>query len=166
MKNYYLLCTQKPINNNFQMITGTLENAERIYPLHKGFKILFDFVANNDFDNLPLGKIEIQGDDVYVVNVKTVGTPADKQALEMHRKYIDVHIALADGESIGWKSRDELKNITKEYSESDDCAFSDDKPEYFVPLKKGEYAIVYPEDAHAPAVGDGEITKLIGKIRI
>lgn len=84
----------------------------------------------------------------------------------MHQKYIDVHIALADGESIGWKAIEDLKHYTKEYTESDDCALSDDAPEYFVPLKKGEFAIVYPEDAHAPAVGDGEIVKLIGKIKI
>lgn len=148
------------------MITGTLENAERVFPLHKGFKRLFDFVAENDFDVMPLGKIEIDGDDIYIVNVRTVGVAPEKQLLEMHRKYIDVHIALADGETIGWKSIEDLKHYTKEYSSYDDCALSDDKPEYFVPLKKGEFAIAYPEDAHAPAVGCGEIVKLIGKIRI
>lgn len=148
------------------MITGTLENAERVFPLHKGFKTLFDFVLAHDFDNMPLGKIEIQGSDVYVVNVRTVGVAPQKQLLEMHQKYIDVHIALADGESIGLKAIEDLKHYTKEYTESDDCALSDDAPEYFVPLKKGEFAIVYPEDAHAPAVGDGEIVKLIGKIKI
>ena len=115
---------------------------------------------------MPLGKIEIQGSDVYVVNVRTVGVAPQKQLLEMHQKYIDVHIALADGESIGWKAIEDLKHYTKEYTESDDCALSDGAPEYFVPLKKGEFAIVYPEDAHAPAVGDGEIVQLIGKIKI
>lgn len=108
--------------NPKNMITGTLENAERVFPLHKGFKTLFDFVATHDFDNMPLGKIEIQGSDVYVMNVRTVGVAPQKQLLEMHQKYIDVHIALADGESIGWKSIEDLKHYTKEYTDSDDCA--------------------------------------------
>ena len=50
------------------MIIGTLENAERYYPLHPGFKPLFEFVKGNDFDKLPAGKIYLQGKDVFVNN--------------------------------------------------------------------------------------------------
>ena len=44
------------------MFIGTLKDAERCFPLHPGLKTLFDFVAANDFDALPLGRIEINGD--------------------------------------------------------------------------------------------------------
>ena len=80
------------------MFIGTLKDAERCFPLHPGLKTLFDFVAANDFDALPLGRIEIDGDNIYAVNVDNGSVSRERQPLEMHRKYIDVHIALEDGE--------------------------------------------------------------------
>jgi beta-galactosidase beta subunit len=35
-----------------------------------------------------------------------------------------------------------------------------------VQLKKGEFCIVYPEDPHAPAISNGKIRKLIGKVKV
>lgn len=147
------------------MIIGTLENAERYYPLHPGFKPLFEFVKGNDFDKLPAGKIYLQGKDVFVNNATIEPKKADNQPLEMHRDYIDVHIALEDGEVFGWKP---IEHLSKEgeYNPAKDCALVDDPAEIYVTLKKGDFVIVYPEDPHAPNIGTSTIRKVIGKIRL
>ena len=148
------------------MYIGSLQNANRVYNMHPGFKTLFEFVANHDFNAIPLGRVEIDGDNVYAVNVDTIGTPRENQPLEMHRRYIDVHIALEDGETIGWKPIESIKTYTQPYMEQGDCALSPDEADIYFPVRKGQFVIVYPEDPHAPAIGSGKIRKIIGKVLI
>ena len=136
------------------MYIGTLQNADRVYSMHPGFKTLFDFVASHDFNTLPLGRVD------------TSGTPRENQPLEMHRRYIDVHIALEDGETIGWKSIEDIRTYTQPYMEQGDCALSSDEADIYIPVRKGHFVIVYPEDPHAPAIGSGKIRKIIGKVLI
>ncbi len=148
------------------MIVSNLTNASRIESLHLLYKELFDFVSKTDFDTLPLGRVDVKGDDLFIMNLNIDGADAAKQPLEMHREYIDVHILLDGDEQIGWKAIEDIKHYTKEYSADGDCALSDDKPSFYVQLKKGEFCIVYPEDPHAPAISNGKIRKLIGKVKV
>ncbi len=148
------------------MIVGNLANKQRIVALHPLFKELFDFVENTDFDALPLGKVEVKGDDLFVMNLHIDGAEKDLQPLEMHREYIDVHIVLDGNEQIGWKAIEDIDHYTKQYEAEGDCALSDDKPSFFVSLTKGQFCIVYPEDTHAPAISSGKIRKLIGKVKV
>ncbi len=164
LKNILLICAI--FNTDKKMEIGNLESTELSEKLHPKFKLLFDFVKNSDFDKLPAGRVDVDGDDVYVMNLSISGVAADSQPLEMHRKYIDVHILLGGKEIIGWKPLREIESYTQAYEESGDCALSDDTPRFFVELHPGEYCIVFPEDPHAPAIGDGPIRKLIGKVKI
>lgn len=148
------------------MQIGNLTDAPRIYLLHPLFKELFEFVINHDFDKLEKGKIQVNGDDLFIMNLEIDGANAETQPLEMHRQYIDVHIVLDGNEQIGWKSTDKIEHYTSDFNAENDCALSDDKPSFYVKLNKGEFAIMFPEDAHAPAISDGKIRKLIGKVKL
>lgn len=148
------------------MQIGNLSSSQRFCSLHPLLEELFEFVKTHDFDKFEMGKIQIKGDDLYVMNLNVDGANAQTQPLEMHKKYIDVHIVLDGEEEIGWKSADEISHYLSGYSDKDDCALSDEKPSFFVKLHLGEYAIMFPEDAHAPAISNGKIRKLIGKIKI
>lgn len=148
------------------MIVGTLKHSDRIESLHPLYKVLFDYVKAHNFDELPMGKVEVSGDDLFIMNINPDGADENVQPLEMHRKYIDVHILLEGTERIGWKAIEDLQNITKEYDAEGDCALSNDRPTTFVDLLPGQFAIVYPEDPHAPAIANGKIRKLIGKVKI
>ena len=148
------------------MIVSNLQNSARVESLHPLFKQLFDYVKANDLLNAPLGRIELDGDNLFINNVNPECIPAEKQVLEMHRDYIDVHILLTGKETIGWKAIEDLNNITQEYQKEGDCALSDDQPTTFVTLQPGEFCIVYPEDPHAPIIGEGKIRKLIGKVKL
>lgn len=148
------------------MEIGNLNTTMLSEKLHHNLKLLFDFVKNNDFDKLPSGKVEIDSNNVYVMNLNIPGAQQDKQPLEMHRKYIDVHILLDGNEKIGWKPINEIEHYTQEYDETADCALSDDTPRFFVELHPGEYCIVFPDDPHAPAISEGTIRKLIGKVKL
>ena len=97
------------------MIVSRLENSSRIESLHPLFKQLFDYVKTHDLLNAPLGRIELDGDNLFINNVNPECVPADKQVLEMHRDYIDVHILLTGQETIGWKAVETLEHQAQAY---------------------------------------------------
>ncbi len=148
------------------MIVSSLKYSQRVESLHVRFKTLFEFVKSNNLLEMPLGRVEVDGDNIFINNVEIDGVAADKQLLEMHQLYIDIHILLRGEETIGWKSIDEIENITKAYDEESECALSDDLPTSYTTLREGEFMIVYPEDPHAPAISEGKIRKLIAKVRL
>lgn len=148
------------------MIVSNLEFSSRVESLHPLFKTLFDFVKSNDCLNAPLGRIEINGDNLFINNVELNGVNKEQQPMEIHRQYIDVHILLQGCETIGWKSLDAIEKITQHYDENSDCELSGDTPVSYTTLHPSDFMIVWPEDPHAPAIGKGTIRKLIAKVRV
>lgn len=148
------------------MIISDLKNSSRVEILHPLFKPLFDYVKSCDLFCAQLGRIELDGDNLYIMNSEVDAIPQEKQVLELHHQYIDVHILLEGRERIGWKAADDLTQEVKAYSSDGDCALYGDAPSMWVDLLPGQFVIVYPEDAHAPCIGEGKIRKLIAKVKL
>ncbi len=67
------------------------------------------------------------------------------------------------------ESRQALEDVQQQkqaYQKENDCALYSDAPTSFVDLRPGQFAIMYPEDPHAPVIGEGKIRKLIAKVKI
>ncbi|WP_304204504.1 YhcH/YjgK/YiaL family protein [Phocaeicola plebeius] len=148
------------------MIVSNLQNSERIESLHPLFKQLFDYVKTHDLLHTECGRIELAGDDLFINNVNPTCVSASDQVLEVHRDYIDVHILLEGKERIGWKAIEDVTDLKQAYQKEGDCALYSDTPTSFVDLLPGQFLIVFPEDPHAPVIGEGKIRKLIGKVRL
>ncbi len=148
------------------MILSTLKNSERIESLHPKFKRLFDYIKDNDLLNRETGRIELDGDDLFINNVNPQLIAPEEQVLEVHRDYIDIHIPLDKTEIIGWKPTGECIKEKSAFDVINDCALYGDAPSNLVKVEPGEFLIVYPEDAHAPIIGEGKIRKLIAKVKI
>lgn len=148
------------------MIVSNLQNSERIESLHPLFKQLFDYVKTHDLLHTECGRIELAGDDLFINNVNPTCVSASDQVLEVHRDYIDVHILLEGKERIGWKAIEDVIDLKQAYQKEGDCALYSDTPTSFVDLLPGQFLIVFPEDPHAPVIGEGKIRKLIGKVRL
>lgn len=148
------------------MIVSNLQNSQRIEGLHPMFELLFDYVKTHDLLHAELGRIEIDGERLFINNVNPECVAPDKQVLELHHDYIDVHILLEGAETIGWKALEDLENEVKAYSKEEECALYSDRPTTYVNLLPGQFVIVYPEDPHAPVIGHGKIRKLIAKVKL
>lgn len=148
------------------MIISRLENSNRIESLHPLFKQLFDYVKQHDLLNMELGRIVLDGENLFINNVELDGVKKEKQVLELHHDYIDVHIPLSGKETIGWKPIEKLEHEMATYSKDSDCALYSDTPTTFVDIYPGEFLIVYPEDPHAPAIAEGKLRKLIAKVKM
>lgn len=148
------------------MIISNLQNSERIESLHPLFKQLFDYVKTHDLLHTECGRIELAGDDLFINNVNPTCVSASDQVLEVHRDYIDVHILLEGKERIGWKALEDVTDLKQAYQKEGDCGLYSDTPTSFVDLLPGQFLIVFPEDPHAPVIGEGKIRKLIGKVKL
>ncbi|HHT23112.1 MAG TPA: DUF386 domain-containing protein [Bacteroidales bacterium] len=148
------------------MIYTTLTESSRIENLHSKFKELFDFVKNNDLLNRETGRITLDGDELFINNVNPQMLKAENQVLEVHQEYIDVHIPLDKAEIIGVRPLKDCTKLKSAFNKEEDYALHEDTPSNFITVNPGEFLIVYPEDAHAPIIGEGKIRKLIAKVRI
>lgn len=148
------------------MILTTLADSGRIEPLHPLFKRFFDYVKEHDLLHAPLGRIEVDGDRLFINNVEADLTDSATQPLEAHREYIDVHVVLGGEEHFGWRPLADCAAVRQSYDPAVDCALYADRPSSWLTLRPGQAAIVFPEDPHAPVVGEGRVRKLIGKIKL
>lgn len=148
------------------MILDNLSNAELYYALHPAFKTLMEYVESHDLSQVPAGRITIEGDDLFInVNDSTL-VDKENQKLEVHRQYIDVHFPLSGEEICGWSPIESLGTSDEPFNvESDFALYSAPAQTYFT-VKPGQFYIVYPEDAHAPVIGEGKLRKLVAKVRI
>jgi YhcH/YjgK/YiaL family protein len=69
-------------------------------------------------------------------------------------------------ETIAWKPREKCLTQNGAYNPEKDVRFFSDAPDMSFQLTDGQFAIFYPEDVHAPMIGDGEIKKLVFKVKI
>ena len=149
------------------MIIESLANAERYYGLHKNFKKAFEYLHAQDLANMEVGKYDIADGLKVIVSDgpgKTADTAAEK--FECHNKNIDIQVCIRGNETIGWKPRTDCTQPKGEYSDEKDVLFYADAPDMHFSLKDGQFVIFYPEDVHAPMIGEGAIKKLVVKVRI
>ena len=108
------------------MIVSNLQNSSRVEVLHPLFKTLFDYVKSHDLLHAELGRIDIDGDNLFIMNINPECVAQAKQVLEVHRAYIDVHILLQGIERIGWKAFEDVNQEVKPYEKEGDCALYSD----------------------------------------
>ncbi len=67
--------------------------------------------------------------------------------------------------TIGWKPRGACTQPKGEYNDEKDVLFFADAPDMHFQLRDGQFAIFFPEDVHAPMIGEDEIRKLVIKVK-
>ncbi|HEV7225868.1 MAG TPA: YhcH/YjgK/YiaL family protein [Pirellulales bacterium] len=148
------------------MILDRLANWERYVKMHPGFKPAFDFLRRPESANLPSGKHSLDGERLYVMIVRETARGRQRAKLESHRKYIDIQFTVAGAEEIGWKPTPECSAIESPYEAEKDLALFGDIPESWFGVKPLSFAMFFPEDAHAPLAGQGELHKAVMKVAV
>ena len=150
------------------MIVDHLHNAGKYKGLNPLFAKAFDYIASVDLSLLEVGKFEIDGTHlVGIVSDKNGVTAAESIAkFECHNAHIDIQVCIAGNETLGWKPRSTCIDQRGEYNPDKDVLFYNDSPDMFFGLRDNQFAIFYPEDVHAPMIGEGSIKKLVIKVKI
>lgn len=148
------------------MILDSLSNAEKYKHLHPRFARAFEYINSLNLEELEVGKYEIDGKDLHASVSLKDGYTAEEAKFEAHNNYIDIQVCPSGSETLGWKPRASCKDIKTEYNAEKDVIFYNDKPDTYFQFKAGQFAIFYPEDVHAPMIGEGPIKKLVVKVKL
>jgi biofilm protein TabA len=149
------------------MIIDTINNGSKYTSLHPLFAKAFDFVNQNDFDTLESGVIQIEEGLKVIVSTANGKTRESSLAkFECHDKSIDIQLCVSGLETMAWKPREKCVSPNGDYNPEKDVRFFNDAPDMDFQLTDGQFAIFYPGDVHAPMIGEGEIKKLVFKVKI
>ena len=148
------------------MVLDLLENLKSYEALNPRFAKVVDFLQNTELDNLPLGRNEICGAAVYANGMEVKPKSREEAFVELHRKYIDIHVPITADETMGYTPINELP--CADYDSAGDAAvYPVGMPaREYVNVRKGEFAIFFPQDGHAPAITSVPLKKAVIKVAI
>ena len=149
------------------MIVDTIRNAPKYFSAHPLFAKAFEYISQTNLVYATDGKGDIADGLKFIFSNapgKTKETSLAK--FECHNKNIDIQLCIDGVETIGWKPRERCVIPNGEYNSEKDVQFYHDAPDTFFQLTNGQFAIFFPEDVHAPMIGEGNIRKLVIKVRI
>jgi len=149
------------------MIIDTLQNAPRYFSVHPLFAKAFEFIGQTDLANAPDGKSDI-AEGLKAIFSNKAGTTAEASVakFECHNKHIDIQLCINGVETIGWKPREKCVTENGGYNPDKDVQLYHEQPDMYFQLTNGQFAIFFPEDVHAPMIGEGVIKKLVLKVKI
>ena len=139
------------------MITGNIKEAEKYYGVHPCFKEAFEVLKSYTKENCESYKSENVSIGIGEPVTSDFSPKGEKKVFEAHRKYLDIHFVI-DGEvALGYSHIKDLTPAT-EYNEEDDYQlFTGNITK--IPMKSGDFCVVFPEDAHIPAMSKNEDKK-------
>jgi len=148
------------------MILDKLINAKRYYNLHPAFEAAFKFLQRKDLADLGDAVYEIDGKRLYATVFDGQGRGRRLVKLETHKKYIDIHYAIAGFDEIGWNPVQECIGKEGEYNKGKDYQIFSDIPRIWVPHCPGTFIVFFPEDAHAPITAAKNLHKVVVKVSV
>ncbi len=147
------------------MILDTLANASRYFSLHPRFKQAFEWLHSQRLADIPNGRQEIDGDRLYASVMREAGRGQAVAKYETHRKYIDIQYLVSGSDLIGWAHlTPDLNGLG--YDASKDLELYAAKPTLWVPVPTGDFAVFFPEDAHAPMASTCPMHKVVVKVAV
>ena len=150
------------------MIVDKLKHSSQYRNTHNGFAESFDFLKKAVEEELPVGRYEIDGDRVFAFIQEY--TSKEESSFEAHKNYIDIQFVV-EGTEVIYASDISCLTVKEEYSPEKDIMFLNDyeKASKTV-IKKGEYGIFFPWDAHKPGLclnGDtAYVKKVVVKVKL
>lgn len=150
------------------MIFGNINYDKTNEFLTEDIKRCFEYAKENNLIEFEKGSHEIDGENLFVNIVEYNTTVKEERFWEAHKKYLDVHLMLDGEEKIALNFIDNLKQ--NEYQEEGDFLPLDGEAvNSEVVLRKGDFLVCYPEDAHMTALKveeESSIKKAIFKVII
>jgi YhcH/YjgK/YiaL family protein len=148
------------------MIFDTLDNHARYAGLGHNLPTALKFLLENDLTSLPVGRMDIDGDNLYVLVQEYVTKPVEKGIWEAHRKYIDVQHMVSGTERMGVANLRTMQ--LGEYIPERDFQPMSGTGNH-VDVFAGAFVIFFPDDAHMPGLQADQpesIRKVVLKVKI
>lgn len=153
------------------MIVGELSTISEQAALNPRIIQALNFLSNPHLADLPDGRVEIDGDQVFaILSTYHPGPVTESIELEGHRRYLDLQYLAQGEELIGWipasvvpakSAYDPEKDVWKASLPAGELAW--------IRLRRGVGMLLYPDDGHAPQFAPAEpslVRKVVVKIAV
>ena len=148
------------------MILDSLKNSALYYGVSPRMKQAFELIASTDWTTMEPGIHELDGKDIYVNVMERELKQKPDAKLEIHNEYIDIQVLIrGEEESFGWSERRELKKPLGEFMFDGISIHHADLVTIIPWTFIAQICMLFPEDGHAPMVGEGTVRKIIVKVR-
>jgi YhcH/YjgK/YiaL family protein len=148
------------------MIIDQITNSHLYYSLHPGLKVAFETIQQTDLTTLPIGRIELDGENLFAMVQQSDSKPIEQGIWEAHRRYMDLQMEIQGSEKIGYA------NIAR-LSQGEYNAAKDFIPLFgagdFLTMVPGNFILLLPQDAHMPGIAvnaPAPVKKLVIKIAV
>ena len=148
------------------MIYDKIENINTYMGINPNLDIAIGIILDGAWQNLPEGRQELKGNDLYCNNVQ-IQTKTES-IWERHEKYLDIQIVKKGDEIIRYTEWNEIQEWS-DYDEKSDCATAPYCTKGIdMQMMPGWFMILFPQDAHMPGIrGSAQVSeKTIFKVRI
>lgn len=148
------------------MIIDKIQNLKIYEKAVPALSKVIAFLEECDADKRELGKYVIDGDNVYCSIGAYTSNPCSEQ-FEAHKNYIDLQYVLDGTEEMHVAEVSTLKEI-KAYDDVKDYAMYEGACPTVTVLSKGDFALLFPHDAHIPGVmhnAPEQMKKIVFKIK-
>ena len=148
------------------MIIDTLDNLGKYTALNPLFADVVEFLKTHDLQTMEAGKYPIKDKDLFLNLSLTKQRTKETAFLETHIDMIDIQVPITCAETFGYSPLCDLPAF--EYNaEKDITKYGDTKPQTYVTVAPGQFAIFFPQDGHAPCIiEEEEIKKAIFKVKV
>ena len=148
------------------MIIDTLDNLGKYVALNPLFADVVEFLKTHDLRTMEVGKYPIKDKDLFLNLSLTKQRTKETAFLETHIDMIDIQVPITCAETFGYSPLCDLPAF--EYNaEKDITKYGDTKPQTYVTVNPGQFAIFFPQDGHAPCIiEEEELKKAIFKVKV
>ena len=148
------------------MIIDIVSSFYKYLPIHPGFAQAFRYLEAGNLDTGSETRQIINGDLIFANFMRRPAKTRETSRLEAHRKHIDIQFLVSGNEQFGWKPTSDCVNPDGDFNEERDVQFFKDDATSWHAIQPGHFVIFFPEDAHAPMVGTGELAKVVVKVAV
>ena len=151
------------------MILDNISHCALYYGVHPRAKAAFDFIKKAMAEELPVGKYELDGKELYAMVQAYDSKPAEGTLFEGHQNYIDLQFV--------WQGREVIEVIDVAHTEPR-IAYNPEKDKTMLAatatatacmLGQGDFALVFPHDIHNPGLAfenqSTPVKKIVVKIK-
>lgn len=150
------------------MILDVMDNLPLYQKLMPNLEAVIAWLQKTTIHALEEGRYPICGEDAYCNVLRKALCPHKGMVAEIHRDYLDIHIALEHGEQIAFSNVETIDGWSEYDANTDARTAALKTAENVVNMRPGMMAICFPQDAHCPCLtGDDvkSVRKLVLKIR-
>ncbi|MBQ3373598.1 MAG: YhcH/YjgK/YiaL family protein [Oscillospiraceae bacterium] len=146
------------------MIYDRLENSETYSAISERLAEGFRLLQTTDFSAIEPGKYEVDGKELFFM-LQSYQSKELNDRPEAHKKYIDIQYILEGEEQIGVGALSEMVEEVSANPDGDIWFYHG--PVTHFKMEKGNFAVFFPQDAHAPGIATGDpapVKKVVVKV--